>query len=263
MEHPRPLGNTGLMAGRLGISSSYGAPAAAFEEAFERGCNYFTWGTFIRGRSSEMAKAVRDIVRKGQRDKLILAVFTYWHNAWLTEKTLIKGLKKLGTDYVDVLLLGWHPRHPAKAVMEGAEKLQNQGLARYLGLSSHRRTLFPELFREGLLDVYHIRYNAVHRGAEQEVFPFIPDSQKPGIVSFTATCWGKLLKAKKMPQGEEPLTAADCYRFVLSDPAVDVCMIGAKTKEELHEDLKILDMPPLSQDEIGRIKKTGDYIYHS
>jgi aryl-alcohol dehydrogenase-like predicted oxidoreductase len=39
------LGRTGLQVGRLGISSSFGAPARAFEEAFEKGCNYFTWGT--------------------------------------------------------------------------------------------------------------------------------------------------------------------------------------------------------------------------
>jgi hypothetical protein len=36
------LGQTGLSVGRLGISSSYGANAEAFEEAFDRGCNYFT-----------------------------------------------------------------------------------------------------------------------------------------------------------------------------------------------------------------------------
>lgn len=33
---------THLKVGRLGISSSFGAPAAAYEAAFERGCNYFT-----------------------------------------------------------------------------------------------------------------------------------------------------------------------------------------------------------------------------
>ena len=44
------LGRTGLRVGRLGISSSFDAPAMAFEEAFERGCNYYTWGTFIKGR---------------------------------------------------------------------------------------------------------------------------------------------------------------------------------------------------------------------
>jgi hypothetical protein len=42
-------GRTNLKACRLGISSSFGAPAAAYEAAFERGCNYFTRGTFMRG----------------------------------------------------------------------------------------------------------------------------------------------------------------------------------------------------------------------
>jgi len=37
----REIGSTGLMAGRLGLGAGYGAPVAAFEEAFERGCNYF------------------------------------------------------------------------------------------------------------------------------------------------------------------------------------------------------------------------------
>ncbi len=53
------LGKTGLIVGRLGISSSFGAPAEAFEEAFEKGCNYFVWGTFIKGRSSKMKKAIK------------------------------------------------------------------------------------------------------------------------------------------------------------------------------------------------------------
>jgi hypothetical protein len=35
------LGNTGLTVGRLGVAASYGAPASAIEEAFDRGCNYF------------------------------------------------------------------------------------------------------------------------------------------------------------------------------------------------------------------------------
>ncbi len=68
----RVLGKSGLVVGRLGISSSFGAPAAAFEEAFERGCNYFTWGTFVKGRSSKMKAAIKNIVSKGQRDELVV-----------------------------------------------------------------------------------------------------------------------------------------------------------------------------------------------
>lgn len=77
----RVLGRTGMMAGRLGISSSYGASATAFEEAFEQGCNYFTWGTFIKGRSSEMRKAIKNIKHKGKRDDLIISMYTYAHNS--------------------------------------------------------------------------------------------------------------------------------------------------------------------------------------
>jgi hypothetical protein len=41
----RILGATGLTVGPLGLAASYGAPAEAFEEAFESGCNYFYLGT--------------------------------------------------------------------------------------------------------------------------------------------------------------------------------------------------------------------------
>ena len=41
----RILGRTGLKVGRLEVACSYGAPAAAFEEAFEQGINYFYWGS--------------------------------------------------------------------------------------------------------------------------------------------------------------------------------------------------------------------------
>ena len=115
----RILGKTGLSVGRLGISSSYGAPAEAFEGAFERGCNYFTWGTFIKGRSSEMKKAVQNLVKKGKREELVLAVFTYTHNSFLTERFIMKGLRQMGIDYFDVLLLGWFPKSPRKGILEG------------------------------------------------------------------------------------------------------------------------------------------------
>ena len=65
----RILGRTGLAVGRLGVSSSFGAPAQAYEEAFEKGCNYFTWGSFIKGRSSEMGTAIKNIVHIGPGPK--------------------------------------------------------------------------------------------------------------------------------------------------------------------------------------------------
>jgi len=258
---PVILGRTGLKVGRLGIASGYGAPAAAIEEAFERGLNYLTWGTALKGRSPKMGQALRNIIAKGQRDRLVLGMFSYAHWPFLTERLFARGLKDAGLDHADVLLLGYFSRRPPQRILEGALRMKEKGMVRFIGMSGHNRKLFPKLREEGLFDVFHIRYNAAHRGAETELFPFVGGEGRPGIVNFTATSWGRLLNPKKTPPGEPPATAADCYRFVLSNPAVDVCMTGAKTIEQMRENLKVLDRGPMTEEEMARMRRLGDFIH--
>lgn len=157
------LGKTGRYVGRLGISSSYGAKANDFEMAFERGCNYFNWGTFIKGRSGEMKKAIKNIVSKGKRDELFLGMLTYAHNNLLTDFFYKRGLKALGIEYADLLILGYYPKRPPQKIIDYALSLKEKGLVKYLGLTSHNRKVYPLLAEEKIFDVFHIRYNAVHR----------------------------------------------------------------------------------------------------
>ena len=258
---PVVLGRTGLKVGRLGIASGYKAPASAIEEAFEKGCNYFTWGTVIKGYVPGMREALKAIVAKGQRDRLVLAAFTYAHSNFLTEKLLRRGLKSAGLDHADVLILGYFSRKPSRRLIDGALEMKEKGLVRFLGLSSHNRKLLGSLAAEGEFDVLHLRYNAAHRGAETEIFPFAKGDRRAGTVVFTATRWGQLLKAQKMPPGETPPTAADCYRFVLSHPGVDVCMSGARTADEMRENLAVLDAGPMSEAELERMRRIGDFVH--
>ena len=255
------LGRTGLEVGRLGISSSYGAKTETFEEAFECGCNYFTWGTFIKGDSREMKKAIKNIAAKGMRDKLVISVFTYAHEPFLTNYFLNKRLKALSLDYIDILLLGYFPKVPSKRILDAARKLKEEGLVKFIGISGHNRKMFKELISIPDIDILHVRYNAAHRGAEQEVFPYFQYDHRPGIVSFTATRWGKLLNPKKLPHAENPLSASDCYRYVLSNSSVDVCMMGFRNSEQLRENLSALEMGSLSQEEIKYIERIGEYVY--
>jgi len=258
----RLLGKTGLQVGRLGIASSYGAPTQAFEEAFELGCNYFVWNTFIKGRSPRMREAIRNIVKAGKRDQLIIAMHSYGHNAFLNKLSLENSLKQLGVDQIDIMLLGYYCWKPGKAVVEGALKLREKRLIRFIGMTGHNRRLFPELDKKNIFDVFHIRYNAVHRVAENDVFPYMRIEKRTGIVTFTATRWGQLLNPKKMPEGENALSAVDCYRFVLTNPAVDVCLTGPKTLEQMRENLKLLEQGPMNEEELARMRRIGDYIYH-
>lgn len=255
--HPRTIGRTGLEVGRLGVAASYGAPAKAFEEAFERGCNYFYWGS---RRSSEMQEAIKNLCGKGKRDKLVVVIQSYSRSAAVLEISYRRALKRLGLDYADVLLLGWYNRRPAQRILDRAMQMKDKGLLGYLALSSHKRSLFPEIVRDGIFDIFHVRYSAAHRGAETQTFPYLQGETRPGIATYTATRWGQLLRQKNVPQGDSPLSACDCYRFVLSHPAVDVCMTGPKNLEQMRHALETLDLGPLDEEQLARMRKIGDHI---
>jgi aryl-alcohol dehydrogenase-like predicted oxidoreductase len=254
------LGNTSLKVGRLGITGNYGVSSSAMEEAFERGCNYFNLGYMLVGRYTETIKAIKNIVRKGKRDELVLGLLSYSHTNLITDIMLSRRLRTMGMDYTDVLILGYYNNRPYERLIKGAMDLKKKGLVKHLGITSHNRKLFSGLLPEDIFQVFHVRYNAVNSGAEQDVFPHLKVDNRPGIVSFTATKWAQLMDPEKMPEGEKTPTAVDCYRFVLSNPFVDVCMTGTRNAAQLKENLKLLETGPMSEEEMNWMRKIGDHV---
>lgn len=253
------LGRTGLQACRLGVSGGYRAPAKAFEIAFERGVNYFYHGSL---RAKGMNDAIKSIVAKGKRDELVVVAQNYWRAfEWPFRRSFDAFLRKTGLDHVDVLLLGWHNHAPAQKFLDICRELKAKGLIKFLALSGHNRPAFPVLARSGLYDIFHIRYNAVHRGAETEIFPHLPAESRPGIVIYTATSWGQLLSKSKIPAGEKLPRASDCYRFVMSNPNVDVCITGPGNIEQMEEALRTFERGPMSEDELAWMRRVGSHIH--
>ena len=251
------LGRTGLEVSRLGIGSAYGVSPRACLRAFDAGVNYFFWGSV---RTAGMGVALRDLA-KTHRDELVIVLESYARGGWTLRRSVMTGLKKLGVDYADILLLGWHDAEPPAKVFEVAKQLQEEGRFRFLAISSHKRLLFPRFLEMGDFDVFHIRYSAAHPGAESDVFPHLQNSGGPGIVAFNATRWGQLLPAKNMPDGMTPPTAAECYRFTLSDPHVHVAITGPKNDEEMAHALTILASAPMDAEEMARMREIGAHVH--
>jgi aryl-alcohol dehydrogenase-like predicted oxidoreductase len=258
---PVLLGRTGLLVSRLGLASGYGIPEKAVEKAVhEHGINYLYWSLPRRG---GMTRALRTLART-DRDRLVIAFQSYDHGGFLLRYFHERSLRRLGLDRADVLILGGYNHPPSARVLAAAQQLKEEGKVRFLALSGHRRAVFPEIVALGErcpIDVFMIRYNAAHRGAETEIFPHLPAERRPGITTYTATRWGQLLKPRKMPPGETPLTAALCYRFVLSNPAVDLCMIGPANEAHLEEAVATLDAGPLTDEEMARVRRIGDHVH--
>jgi aryl-alcohol dehydrogenase-like predicted oxidoreductase len=244
---------------RLGVAASYGTDEAMVEEAVERGVNYLWWGAL---RTKKMARGIRAVARKGRED-LVVVVHAISRKPAPISKLVEDALRQLGLDYLDVLLLANHTRAPDPRLMEHTMELKEQGKLRFLALSTHRRPLIPELERDRPIDVYHVRYNAAHRGAEAEIFDHLPDEGGPGIVSFTSNRWGSLIDPARMPGGEPPPSAADCYRFVLSHPKVHVACCGPASREELRQNLECLEQGPMSDEELERMRAIGRHVYES
>ncbi|NMB76554.1 MAG: aldo/keto reductase [Myxococcales bacterium] len=232
--------------------------ARSLLSAFDRGVNYFYHST---PRRAGMTQAIRELVGMGKREQLVVVLQSYSRWPWYLERGLRRGLTELGLDHADVLLLGWYNHLPGERIMERALKLRDQGMVRYLAVSGHRRPSFVGYAADPRLSVLHIRYNAAHPGAETDIFPHLPREGRPGLVCYTATAWGKLLKAAKMPPGEPPLRARDCYRFVLSNPNFNVCLCGPRDGSQLEEALAALPAGPLTPQEDERIRRIGRHVH--
>ena len=61
---PGTIGRSGLQAAKLGIACGYGAPTQVYEEAFERGINYFYLGGFRK--KDLMVSAIRGLAEDDQ-----------------------------------------------------------------------------------------------------------------------------------------------------------------------------------------------------
>ena len=259
-----PLGKTGLMVSRLGIASGYGLPAAGIEKAFhEYGINYLYVSPLLN--LGNMVKAVHNLA-PDQRDDLCIMLarpFLGGLGGIFLERFIERWLKKLRLEWADLLIQDVH-KPLSRKLTDRIHRLRESGKVRIVGISGHDRPFFGRIARGELdlpVDFFQVRYNVVHRGAEEDIFPHLPEDNKPGIVVYTATCWRKALKAKKLPSGEAPLTAADCYRFVLSNSSVDVCITAPASNSQMEENLTALTRGPLSEEEMARAKRIGDHIY--
>jgi predicted aldo/keto reductase-like oxidoreductase len=258
-----PLGQTGLMVSRLGIASGFGLPAASIEKAFhEYGINYLYVSPILH--LGKMVRAVRNLA-PGHRDELCIVLARPIFKSFRLESYVERWLKKLKLDWVDLLFQGVD-KPPSQKLIDRVQRLKDSAKVRFLGISSHERPFLGKIACgevKAPVDFFHVRYNAVHTGAEQDVFPHLPQENRPGVVIFTATCWRKLLKPKLMPAGERPLAATDCYRFVLSHPDVNVCVTAPSNAAQMEDNFKALDAGPLHEEEMARVRRIGEHIYRT
>lgn len=243
---------------RLGLACNYGIDAAGIEAAFERGINYVYWTS---ARTSHLRETLKRRLKARREDTVLAATTAVAYFGFNLRSLTEKVLRQLDTDYLDVLILGWLGVGAAmtKGTLDEAMKLKAEGKIRALGTSIHNRKRAGLLAEDSAFDLFMLRYNAAHPGAEKDVFPHLA-KRHPSVVAYTATSWRKLLKKPSGWSGPV-MTAPDCYRFCLSNPNVDVVLTGPKSKTELEQNLDALEKGPLTPDEDEWMRKFGATVH--
>jgi predicted aldo/keto reductase-like oxidoreductase len=243
----------------LATRGTGGLSPADVRHALARGVNFLNWC----GNPDALSETIATLGPR--RREVIVCVQFEARTAADAEAELRRILDELRTDYVDVLTFyyveadeEWREIIGPGGALELCRDAKAAGRVRMLGLTSHQRPLAAAWARSGLLDMLMIRYNAAHRGAEREVFPVTAALGLP-VVTYTALRWGALLRpTRDDPEGFAVPRAPAWYRFALQNPAATVVLMAPESREELEEDLMVLEAGgPLSAGEYEALAAHG------
>ena len=218
MEYAK-LGSSGIEVSRLCVGCmSFGDPESKMhawtlnpseseviiKHALELGINFFdTANCYSAGTSEEyLGKAIRNNI---SRDKVVIATKVYFNEGNLSKEAIPRelegSLKRLGTDYVDLLIIHrFDYNTPVEETMEALHKVVQSGKVRAIGASAMYGYQFAKLQhtaeKNGWTKFVSMQnhYNLLYREDERELIPICKE-QGVVLTPYSPLAAGRLSRA--------------------------------------------------------------------
>ena len=259
----RTLGRTGLKVSALSLGMEHlDVPniTPTVQRAVDEGMNYIDIMIWRPERKDEFGRALL-----GRRDKIILAGHLsvaesngqYRKTRDLKEcETLFEDqLRRLGTDYVDILYVSYvddeaeyqEVMQPGN-LMDMAQRYQRQGKARFIATSGHVPATTIKLIETGAIDVIMQPINfGTAGGAGAEEMCHLCAKRNIGIVVMKAFHGGEYMTREK------PISPITCLSYALAQPGVATVAMGVKNVGELAADLRYLTASEAEKDFVAAV----------
>jgi aryl-alcohol dehydrogenase-like predicted oxidoreductase len=227
----RTLGKTGLKVTAVSMGVMNCSDPAVLLRACDLGINFYdTADCYMRGRNEEMVGKVFE----GKRQKVFIQTKVHAHDEKKMRASVERSLRRLRTDYIDVLV--WHDHSSPEEVsdpklFEFMSKMKKEGKVRFTGFSahSHMASLLREAAKSNFHDVALVSYNFT-RSKDLKEAVAIAGQSGIGIVAMKTQAGG--YKKEKMG-GLSPHQAA--LKYILMDQNVSCAVPGVTTIEQIEE----------------------------
>ncbi len=271
------LGKTNLKVSSLGfgcapLGNSYGEISdqdaiRLVHQALDSGINFFDTSPFYGNWLSEirLGKALQ-----GQRQNAILASKAghYYEGFNFSDKGIVQSCEKslfhLKTDYLDILQLHdieyADPEQLEQEAIPALQTLKQQGLVRYIGITSYSLSLLTELIQKHDLDVLlsYCHYNLLDQRLQDDLLA-AAKAKQIGVINASVTHMGVLTeqgppdwhpadaevreasqKAANFCRRHNVSLSAVAIYFAMQNPDIDITLLGVKTLKELQSSLEVL-----------------------
>jgi len=223
----------------------------AITKALELGVTYFdTAPGYGNGQSETMfGEALAGVNPKD----IFLATKLHYGDRDHVFRSVEESLKRLKRDYVDLLQIhgSSYTREETDFILQengtlaAMEDLKRQGIVKYVGFTTEdNNDSIYRLMQSGRFDAIQMCYNFIFQHPYEPSRPFgsLLEAEKNhlGIATMRATTSGTFQKWMKMvdPENTFDYTRA-LIQFVLSNPYVDVALIGMRTTKRVIENVEI------------------------
>jgi hypothetical protein len=268
----RTLGRTGLTVSEIGLGGAqFGirdymghwdpttadaqqAVTATVGHALELGYTYFDTAP---GYGDGVAEEMLGAALQGHRHEVVLATKVS-AGRWtppLIRESVEASLRRLRTEVIDIIQFhgGWYNRGEDEGILSGGgldefRALRDEGKVRYLGFTCEGPSGGIErLIASGGFDTMQVRYNLMYQHPSDfengEGIIRLAEAQEMGVIlmrPLTSGVFQRLINSA-WPQIPPEEVGRLLLNYVLSDPYVDVALVGVRDPRLLEVNAAISD----------------------
>jgi myo-inositol catabolism protein IolS len=262
-----PPGSDGEKTALEVVGTAYDAGVRHFDTAFDYG----------RGRSEEiLGKALAG------RPEAFIASKIQMTDPSSAVKGLEACLSRLGRESIDLFYVHWPKTGmDPRPMMEALEGERARGRIRHIGVSNFSVSDLDAVREVGTVDAYQVGYNLLWRWPEDDVLPycrkagisivtysslaqglltgkfsrtprFEPGDPRPETVFYDGEVWPHVYEAveemKAVAEGAGFPLSSLALRWLTDLVGVDLVLAGARTVDQLRENIGVFDGKPARKD---------------